>query len=60
MTTLYGFLSSPTGGRVRHGADITNTAEMPRGDAELYCNLIRSYLGYLIAEHDRISRAQFP
>jgi hypothetical protein len=60
MTTLYGFLSSPTGGRVRHGADITNTAEMPRGDAELYCNLIRSYLGYLMAEHDRISRAQFP
>ena len=60
MTTLHGFLSSPTGGRVRHGSDITNTAEMLRGDAELYCNLIRSYLGYLMAEHDRISRAQFP
>ncbi|MGV4878749.1 hypothetical protein, partial [Acetobacter indonesiensis] len=44
---------APTGGGVRHGSDIANAAEMPRGDAKLYCNLIRSYLGYLLAEHDR-------
>lgn len=56
MTTLHGFLSSPTGGGVRHGTDIRDAAEMPSGDAHLYCNLIRSYVGYLMAEHDRMTR----
>jgi hypothetical protein len=56
VTTLYGFLSSPTGGGVRHGTDIRNVAEMPAGDARLYCNLIRSYIDYLMAEHERFSQ----
>lgn len=60
VTTLHGFLSSPTGGGVRHGADIRNAADMPSGDAQLYCNLIRSYIGYLMTEHERMSRARNP
>jgi hypothetical protein len=60
VTTLYGFLSSPTGGGVRHGADIKNPVELPKGDAQLYCNLIRSYVTYLIAEHQRMSCASNP
>jgi hypothetical protein len=60
VTTLYGFLSSPTGGAVRHGADIKNPVELPKSDAQLYCNLIRSYVMYLMAEHERMSRASNP
>ena len=41
VTTLHGYLSSPTGGGVRHGADIKSSVDMQRGEAELYCNLIR-------------------
>lgn len=58
IRTLHGFLSSPTGGGVRHGVDIKGVADMPPGDARLYCNLIRSYITYLIAEHERISASQ--
>ncbi|MGX9967074.1 hypothetical protein ACVFYP_27370 [Roseomonas sp. F4] len=60
VTTLYGFLSSPTGGGVRHGADIRNPVELPKSDARLYCNLIRSYVTYLMAEHERMSRVSNP
>ena len=60
VTTLYGFLSSPTGGGVRHGADIRNPVDLPKSDAQLYCNLIRSYVTYMMAEHERLSRASNP
>lgn len=55
MRTLHGFLSSPTGGGIRHGVDLTHGTESGINEARLYCNLIRSYLTYLIAEHERIS-----
>ena len=55
MKTLHGFLSSPTGGGIRHGLDLTQGTELGINEARLYCNLIRSYLTYLIAEHERIS-----
>jgi hypothetical protein len=58
VTALHGFLSSPTGGGVRHGTDIRSAVEVPSGDARLYCNLIRSYIGYLMNE--RMSRASNP
>lgn len=58
ITMLHHFLSSTGGGGVRHGADIASAAEMQKGDAELYCNLIRSYIGFLMAEHDRMTRMQ--
>ena len=55
MTTLHGYLSSPTGGGIRHGADLAGDVEVGRNEARLYCNLIRSYIGYLMAEHERLS-----
>ncbi|MDQ1079677.1 hypothetical protein [Pseudoroseomonas cervicalis] len=60
ISKLYGFLSSPTGGGVRHGADIKHVVELPKSDAQLYCNLIRSYVTYLMAEHERMSRTANP
>lgn len=56
MMTLHGYLSSPTGGGVRHGRDLSEGLALGIDEARLYCNLIRSYLTFLIAEHDRLSR----
>lgn len=56
MMNLYGFLSSPTGGGVRHGIDLNEKRELGIVEARLYCNLIRSYLTFLIAEHERLQR----
>lgn len=56
MMTLHGYLSSPTGGGVRHGVDLKEGLALGIDEARLYCNLIRSYLTFLIAEHERISR----
>jgi hypothetical protein len=56
MMTLHGYLSSPTGGGVRHGVDLKEGLALQIDEARLYCNLIRSYLTFLIAEHERISR----
>ena len=53
MMTLHGFLSSPTGGGVRHGTDLQAGIAIQPHEARLYCNLIRSYLTYLIQEHER-------
>jgi hypothetical protein len=53
MTTLHGFLSSPTGGGVRHGTDLQAGIAIQPHEARLYCNLVRSYLTYLIQEHER-------
>jgi hypothetical protein len=56
MLALHGFLSSPTGGGIRHGVDLKEGVAVKLGEAGLYCNLIRSYIGYLIAEHERLAR----
>jgi hypothetical protein len=56
MTTLHGYLSSPTGGGVRHGAALKGEAAMLPHEARLFCNLIRSYLSFLLDEHERLSR----
>jgi hypothetical protein len=50
MKTLHGFLSSPSGGGVRHGAHLSGKTELKLHEATLYCNLTRSYIGYLLAE----------
>ena len=54
--TLHGFLSSPTGGGVRHGTDLRAEVSVGPNEALLFCNLIRSYISFLIAEHERLSR----
>lgn len=56
MMKLHGYLSSPTGGGVRHGVDLNEGREFGITEARLYCNLIRSYLTFLIAEHERLQR----
>ena len=56
MMTLYGYLSSPTGGGVRHGVDLNDGQELLINEARLCCNLIRSYLTFLISEHERLRR----
>lgn len=56
LTTLHGYLSSPTGGGVRHGADLKSGITIDSDEGRLYCNLIRSYVTFLMAEHDRMSR----
>ena len=56
MLNLHGYLSSPTGGGVRHGVDLNEGLELGINEARLYCNLIRSYLTFLISEHERLQR----
>lgn len=54
MLGLHGYLSSPTGGGVRHGVDLNEGVALELNEARLCCNLIKSYIGYLIAEHERL------
>jgi len=56
IVALHGFLSSPTGGGIRHGVDLAEGLALQEGEARLYCNLIRSYITFLISEHERLSR----
>lgn len=55
MTTLHGFLSSPTGGGIRHGADLKADIDLQPNDARLFCDLIRSFTSFLMAEHERLN-----
>ncbi|WP_338835169.1 hypothetical protein [Bradyrhizobium septentrionale] len=55
MKTLHGYLSSPTGGGVRHGATLTAEGELSSHEARLICNLIRSYLSFLLDEYDQFA-----
>jgi hypothetical protein len=55
VTNLHGYLSSPTGGGVRHGLDLKEGLKMTPSEARLFCNLIRSYLSFLLTEHERLA-----
>jgi hypothetical protein len=57
-TTLHGYLSSPTGGGVRHGASLKAGIAMQENEARLFCNLIRSYITFMLAEHEQLSRGR--
>ena len=50
---LHGFLSSPTGGRVRHGLDLSSGTPLPVEDARFFCNLIRSFVGFFQSEYQK-------
>jgi len=54
-TTLHGYLSSPTGGGVRHGSSLKAGIALQQNEAKLFCNLIRSYITFLIAEHESLN-----
>lgn len=53
VTRLYGYLSSPTGGGVRHGRDIADPSDLEAHEARLFCDLIRAYVGFLLSAHER-------
>lgn len=55
METMYGYLSAPGGGQIRHGMNLSDEIRLNRNDARLYCNLIRSYIEFLLAEHERLA-----
>ena len=55
ITTLHGFLSSPTGGGIRHGAHLKTGIVNRPNEARLFCNLIRSYITFLVTEHERLT-----
>jgi len=57
MTTLHGYLSSPTGGRIRHGSDLKTASDIQPNEARLFCNLTRSYISFLTTEHARLSKS---
>jgi hypothetical protein len=50
IAKLHGFLSSPSGGGIRHGAHLASSKQISLHEAQLYCNLTRSYIGYLLSE----------
>ena len=53
ISKLHGYLSSPKGGGVRHGTDIDDPKELADHEARLFCNLVREYIRYLLAAHER-------
>lgn len=56
VSALHGYLSSPAGGGIRHGTDLKKGVSIQPNEARLFCNLIRSYISYLVAEHARLSK----
>jgi hypothetical protein len=54
-SSVHGYLSSPTGGGVRHGLDLREGLELSANEARLFCNLMRSFLSYLLSEHERLT-----
>lgn len=55
VLAMHGFLSSPTGGRIRHGADLATEPDIAPHEARLMYNLIQSYVIYLLAEHEQLA-----
>jgi hypothetical protein len=52
---MYGYLSSPGGGGIRHGALLNQNVEITESEARLYCDLTRSYISFLLHEHSRLA-----
>lgn len=55
IAQLHGYLSSPTGGGVRHGVDVRESDEMSLSEARLIVNLTRSYVSFLLIEHENLA-----
>lgn len=56
ISAMHGYLSSPTGGGVRHGIDLNRGVKLEANEARLFCNLTRSYISFLLVEYDSIGR----
>jgi len=57
--SIHGYLSSPAGGGVRHGLDLNSGIQMTHNEAQLFCNLIRSFTSFLILEYQRFGQTPF-
>ena len=58
IMAMHGYLSAPAGGGIRHGMDLNEGVDIDANQALLFCNLTRSYIGYLVQEHDALTRDQ--
>jgi hypothetical protein len=58
VQNIHGYLSSPTGGGVRHGLDLEEGTELGQNEARLFTNLIRSYTLYFLDEHRKLEDEQ--
>jgi hypothetical protein len=56
ISTMHGYLSAPGGGGVRHGVDLMSGVDLDANEARLFCNLTRSYISFLIVEHETLCR----
>lgn len=56
IKTLHGYLSAPAGGGVRHGMHLREGVAVSPGEAKLYCNLITSYISFLLSEYERLKQ----
>ncbi len=56
LSALHGYLSSPSGGGIRHGLDLNEGVLTSENEARLFCNLIRSYLSFLLIEYEQLTR----
>lgn len=54
LENIYGYLSAPDGGGIRHGSSLSVHEELTAGEARLYCDLSRSYITFLLHEHTRL------
>lgn len=55
IMNLHGYLSAPAGGGIRHGLDLKEGVATSPGEARLYCNLITSYINFLLSEYERFN-----
>ncbi len=54
ITKLHGYLSAPAGGGIRHGMHLKEGVATSPSEARLYCNLIISYVSFLLSEYERL------
>lgn len=54
ITKLHGYLSAPSGGGIRHGMHLKEGVATTPSEARLYCNLIISYVSFLLSEYERL------
>ncbi|WP_122677853.1 hypothetical protein [Pseudomonas viridiflava] len=55
LDSIYGYLSAPDGGGIRHGASLNEHQELTAGEARLFCDLSRSFITFLLHEHTRLA-----
>lgn len=53
LENIYGYLSAPDGGGIRHGSSLSVHEELTASEARLYCDLSRSYITFLLHEYTR-------